>query len=54
MRYKRPNRRRHKPYSAKTQAFALAICVGLLLAPFTYCISLLVALLLASTLLGRE
>ncbi len=41
MRYRRPNRRKHKPYSTRTQLMALSFGVGFLLAPFTYGISLL-------------
>lgn len=54
MRYRRPNRRRHKPYSPQTQATAVLLGFGLLLAPFTYGITLVVAMLLTCAVLWRE
>lgn len=47
MRYRRPNRARHAPYSPRVQALAVAISLGLLLAPLTYGLSLVVLVLIA-------
>lgn len=47
MRYRRPNRARHAPYSPRVQVLAAAIGLGLLLTPFTYGISLVVLVVIA-------
>lgn len=54
MRYRRPNRRRHKPNSPRTQVTAVLLGLGALLAPFTYGITLLAALLLVSCRFLRQ
>lgn len=54
MRYRRPNRRRHKPYSPQTQVTAALLGLGALLAPFTYGTTLLVAMLLTCVAFWRE
>jgi len=54
MRYRRPNRRRHKPYSPQTQATAALLGFGALLAPFTYGITLLAALVITCAVFWRQ